>query len=705
MAVDKEFLIKVRADIARAVGDLRRLSGEVEKQGRAAERAARRTEAYGRAMDRLTGYFAAYLSVAGAIQALKLADQWKQQEQRIRTATKATGGFMRVYGELYRLSQENGTAMADTVQTFQRLSIARDALGATNDEIIRVTNAVQQLGILSGASAEAMRNGMLQFSQAMSAGVVRAEEFNSILENMPAVANRIAKGMGMTVGELRKAVLAGDVLSRDVFDALLRQSGEINAEFGDIPDNLTRATNRLVNATGNFLSKLDTALGLTKSIAEYMTTAARALDIAGAVLFTDAESANLDELMHKRAAAMIQYQEELQAQGGDKTHPRVRALRAEIDMLDELIKKRNLAQQQAAQGESGVGGGIKPGPDTELVKPYQRTLEQMQRQLALLGKTSQYERTLWEIQNGRFRDLTADQQKALLHAAREVDAKRAALEASRKAAQAAEEEKAAQEAYNQAQEEAAQRWRELANPMEKVDEQLVQLDTLLQEGRISWETYAEAVFKVTEQMDGVSDKVDESAGEMDQFAIQAARNMQSAFADFLFDPLDKGFKGMVKDFEIAVRRMVSQALASKLAEKLFGDFGKTGQLGGPIGDFFGKIFRFAEGGYVTGPGTATSDSIPARLSAGEYVLNAAAVRRVGVQFLDQLNSSYRPPVWRGPALAFSGGGLVPSVAAGGVNVVINQTIDAPGGRVSPESAQQAATQAGLAVRRALARNA
>jgi TP901 family phage tail tape measure protein len=75
----------------------------------------------------------------------------------------------------------------------------------------------------------------------------------------------------------------------------------------------------------------------------------------------------------------------------------------------------------------------------------------------------------------------------------------------------------------------------------------------------------------------------------------------------------------------------------------------------------GKVKKFAAGGLVTGPGTATSDSIPARLSAGEYVVRAAAVQRVGVAFLDAINGLQAPPVWDGQRLAFAAGGLVPAV--------------------------------------------
>jgi uncharacterized protein YbjQ (UPF0145 family) len=76
----------------------------------------------------------------------------------------------------------------------------------------------------------------------------------------------------------------------------------------------------------------------------------------------------------------------------------------------------------------------------------------------------------------------------------------------------------------------------------------------------------------------------------------------------------------------------------------------------------GNMKKFASGGLVTGPGTSTSDSIPARLSAGEFVVNAAAVKRLGVGFLQAINGLSAGPRVQGPALAFAAGGLVPDAA-------------------------------------------
>jgi len=88
----------------------------------------------------------------------------------------------------------------------------------------------------------------------------------------------------------------------------------------------------------------------------------------------------------------------------------------------------------------------------------------------------------------------------------------------------------------------------------------------------------------------------------------------------------------------------------------------------------GNVKKFAAGGLVSGAGSATSDSIPARLSAGEYVVRAAAVRQVGVAFLDSLNGLSIGPQFRGGALAFAAGGLVPEVKVPPAQPQVNQAV-------------------------------
>jgi hypothetical protein len=154
---------------------------------------------------------------------------------------------------------------------------------------------------------------------------------------------------------------------------------------------------------------------------------------------------------------------------------------------------------------------------------------------------------------------------------------------------------------------------------------------------------------------------------VDDVAVAIDGAVQNGFAQ-MFEAIGSGAKSAKDAFAdfarsvlAAINRIASQKLAESLFGSLFGGGGGTG--GGSFGAFVSSFFKgFAAGGYVTGPGTSTSDSIPARLSAGEFVVKAAAVKRIGVGFLQAVNGLSAGPRVQGPALAFAAGGLVPDAA-------------------------------------------
>ncbi|MBK9161112.1 MAG: phage tail protein [Nitrosomonadales bacterium] len=150
----------------------------------------------------------------------------------------------------------------------------------------------------------------------------------------------------------------------------------------------------------------------------------------------------------------------------------------------------------------------------------------------------------------------------------------------------------------------------------------------------------------------------------DEVAVRINGDTQNAFAT-MFEQIGSGAKSAkdaFADFARSVLASINRIASQKLAESLFGAMGGGGGSGG-FGAFISGLFKgFATGGLVSGPGTSTSDSIPARLSAGEYVLRAAAVRRLGVDFLHALNGGLSIPRWQGVRLAFADGGLVPPAA-------------------------------------------
>lgn len=272
----KELLVRVGMDptaferganrTAKAVGAMKtKIKGELKEVDAAF---GRFKNSVTNAQNLIAGAFA-----GGAIAGLlKMADGYNQLQARIRGITKETGDYMAVSRQLSAIAKKTGNDLRATVDTFQRLSFSRNELGATNGQLLELTEIVQQLGVISGSSGEAMKAGLLQFDQAMSAGVVRAEEFNSLLENMPALANKIADSLGVSVGQLRKMVLEGKLTSKEVFEGLLSKSAEVRKEFEAMPMTLERATNSMLQDLQETVGQIDQNIGVTRDLANEISS-------------------------------------------------------------------------------------------------------------------------------------------------------------------------------------------------------------------------------------------------------------------------------------------------------------------------------------------------------------------------------------------------------------------------------------------------
>jgi len=187
------------------------------------------------------------------------------------------------------------------------------------------------------------------------------------------------------------------------------------------------------------------------------------------------------------------------------------------------------------------------------------------------------------------------------------------------------------------------------------------LDRGLASGKITKDEYDEAIAKFKESTD-----------EMSEFTKQAARNMQDAMAEFFINPTKDGIEGLADSFGKTVQKMIAQAASAQLMNALFGDMGKTGNIGGLVGsgldwlkgtDFI-KSFGFHEGGIVgsddhsftrTVPaslfnnapryhsGGIVGDEVPAILKKGERVLTKEQQQGMGGSVVININSSNGDP--------------------------------------------------------------
>lgn len=197
---------------------------------------------------------------------LEAADAMSQMQARIERLTGSAAAATQTMQGLMRISSATGGSLQDTAKLWETLSTALRDTGATNGQIIQLTETLQKIGRIGGSSTEEMANALRQFGQSISSGTIRAEEFNSILEQMPELARQIAAGMGVSVGELRQLMLDGKLTAEDALNAIQKQTGSVNAEFEKLPRTLSQANTALTNSFLTMVDNINQATGASNGM-------------------------------------------------------------------------------------------------------------------------------------------------------------------------------------------------------------------------------------------------------------------------------------------------------------------------------------------------------------------------------------------------------------------------------------------------------
>lgn len=129
-------------------------------------------------------------------------------------------------------SRASYQATADAVSKMGIM--AKDAFGS-NEELIAFSELINKQFTIAGTSAAGIDAAMLQLTQAMSSGVLRGEELNSIFEQAPTIIQTIADYLGVPIGKIREMAAEGQITSTIVKNAMLASADEINAKFASMP--------------------------------------------------------------------------------------------------------------------------------------------------------------------------------------------------------------------------------------------------------------------------------------------------------------------------------------------------------------------------------------------------------------------------------------------------------------------------------------
>lgn len=240
--------------------------------------------------EKIGGYVKAFLGMAALKGGMNLTDTYINNDAKLTLINDGLQTQAELQDKIFAAAQRSRGAYSDMVGTVGKLGLlAKDAFNGNNDETIAFAELMQKSFRISGASTQEQQSGMYQLTQAMASGRLQGDEFRSIIENAPMLAQAIAKYTGKSMGELKEMSTEGDITANIIKASLFSVSKEINEmadkmpkTFGDIwKDISSQATKEFSNVMTqiNDFINMDTGKSIVNGIAVSINSLAQGVSI------------------------------------------------------------------------------------------------------------------------------------------------------------------------------------------------------------------------------------------------------------------------------------------------------------------------------------------------------------------------------------------------------------------------------------------
>jgi len=226
----------------------------------------------------LTSAMAALGIGASATEISRTADEFKVLEARIGLVTSKSGNFTQAFEGVKKIAIETRSNLTATAELFTRVKTATDQLGYSQERALNLTDLVNKSLIVGGGLAASNEAAIYQFNQALQSGVLRGEEFNSVMEQAPRLARALADGLDVNIGKLRAMAGEGKLTSEVIVKALESQSKALNAEFGKMPVTIGQSIENLKTAWTLYIGEADSATGASERVANAIKFVSENLD-------------------------------------------------------------------------------------------------------------------------------------------------------------------------------------------------------------------------------------------------------------------------------------------------------------------------------------------------------------------------------------------------------------------------------------------
>lgn len=212
------------------------------------------------------------------------ADQMQSLASKVRLATASAEEYSAVQDRLREIATRQRSSFEGVVDLYSSSQRALSALGKSQQDVLQFTNNMTTAMNVAGASADAQKAVLLQLGQALNMGALKGQEFNSVVSQVPILADLIAKKMGVSAAALKDLGAKGKITSQVIYDAVAGATKELDAMAAKMPGTITAALGVVRDNFGYIVHDiLNESTGITTKIADVIAFAGRNLSTIATV--------------------------------------------------------------------------------------------------------------------------------------------------------------------------------------------------------------------------------------------------------------------------------------------------------------------------------------------------------------------------------------------------------------------------------------
>lgn len=252
---------------------------QLDELGLAANRATRGFFLLQRAMYTIGGF--------GLARALTSSlDALTNMENRLRLTTNSAAEMESVQKELFQVALRSRSSWEGVSEVYNRAALSAKALGIAQQDVMIFTEGVSKAAVISGAGAQEARAALIQLGQAVASNRLGGDELRSVLEQLPLVADMIAKYMTslgtfgtVNRGNIRELGKEGKITAQIMIDAFKYAKAELDQMFADMPLTIGQSIEAMRTYWAMFLDSFDDATGVSTVVAGAIMAVAQNLDL------------------------------------------------------------------------------------------------------------------------------------------------------------------------------------------------------------------------------------------------------------------------------------------------------------------------------------------------------------------------------------------------------------------------------------------